>query len=61
MNQRRTPTEHASYRCLGPDRALWGNPRSAFGRTTSLIVALWYVQEHVGTQRDYIGSGRLNA
>jgi hypothetical protein len=37
------PTEHANYRCLGPDRALWGNPRSAFGRMTSLIMALWYV------------------
>jgi hypothetical protein len=43
-----------------PDCALWGCPRSAFGRMVTLTAARWYVQGHARTQEVYTGSGRMN-
>jgi hypothetical protein len=61
VNQHCTPYLACQLSMFSPNCALWGNPRTTFGRTTTLIATRWYVQEHVGTQGNYIGSGRLEA
>ena len=61
VNRLRSPYLARQLLMFSPDCALLGSSCSAFGRTTTSIAARWYMRKHVGTQRIYIGSARVNA